>query len=212
MVWRTFADRPTPLQQIRMHPRIEEVLSYLERQHALLLDAVDSVPVERRNEAPGPHRWSPAGVLEHLAIVETSIGGLFAQRIAAARAAGTGAETDSSSVVSSFGPAATVVDRTRRIVSGERSRPTQQLDWEAAMRALETAHAGFRAALVSGDGLALGEVVHPHPVFGPLNLYHWAVFVGGHEARHAEQIRETGAAIERFKKAFSESDPSLRSG
>ncbi len=42
------------------------------------------------------------------------------------------------------------------------------------------------------DGLALGNFSYPHPMFGPLDLYQWLVFVGLHESRHACQIRELG--------------------
>ena len=41
--------------------------------------------------------------------------------------------------------------------------------------------ASFRAALEA--------------VFGPLDLYTWFAFIGAHEARHAAQIREIGAAL-----------------
>ena len=51
------------------------------------------------------------------------------------------------------------------------------------------------AAIARGDGLALSQVEHPHPIFGPLNLYQWVAFVGAHEARHAAQIREVGAQL-----------------
>lgn len=177
-----------------MQPRIREVLTYLDEQYDGLRTAFESIPSEKRDESPAPGAWSPAGIIEHLSIVETSIGRLISQRVAAGREAGIGAETDESSVIESFAYANTIRDRTRKIVSGERSHPTQ-LSSEAAWKAFDTAHAELRAAVVSADGVALGEIVHPHPVFGPLNLYHWIAFVGGHEARHAEQIREARSQL-----------------
>jgi hypothetical protein len=173
-----------------MQPRIRELLSYLDRQYDTLRRAFESVPREKRGESPAPGAWSPAGIVEHLAIVETSIGRLINQRVAAGRASGIPAETEDSSVMETFTHARAIGDRTRRIVSGERAQPTQQLSPEDAWKAFEAAHADLRSAVISADGLALGEIVHPHPAFGPLNLYHWVAFVGGHEGRHAEQIRE----------------------
>ena len=172
-----------------MQPRIREVLSYLDAQYDALRTAFESVPSERREASPAPGAWSPAGIIEHLAIVEGSIGRLISQRVAAGRASGVGPETDESSVIDTFEHSRAVRDRTRKIVSGERSHPTQ-LTSEAAWKAFDAAHTDLRSAVVSADGLALGKIVHPHPVFGPLNLYHWIAFVAGHEARHAEQIRE----------------------
>jgi hypothetical protein len=54
----------------------------------------------------------------------------------------------------------------------------------------------FLDVYLSGDGLALAEVVHVHPRLGSLNLYQWGVWVGGHEARHTEQIREIAVTLE----------------
>jgi hypothetical protein len=44
--------------------------------------------------------------------------------------------------------------------------------------------------LVAGDGLELGAVTHPHPRFGVFSIYDWMAFLGAHEVRHAEQMRE----------------------
>ena len=172
-----------------MQPRIQELLTYLDAEYDALRTAFESVPHDKREMSPSPGAWSPAGIIEHLSIVETGIGRLISQRVAAGREAGVGAETEASSVIATFAYANAIRDRSRKIVSGERSHPTQMTS-DAAWSAFEAAHANLRAAVVSADGLALGEITHPHPVFGPLNLYHWIAFVGGHEARHAEQIRE----------------------
>jgi len=172
-----------------MQPRIQELLTYLDAQYDALRTAFEAVPAEKREMSPNPGAWSPAGIIEHLSIVETSIGRLISTRVAAGREAGIGVETDDSSVLETFVIADAVGDRTRKIVSSERLHPTQ-LTSDEAWKAFDAAHAALRATVISADGMALGEILHPHPVFGPLNLYHWVAFVGGHEARHAEQIRE----------------------
>jgi hypothetical protein len=59
-----------------------------------------------------------------------------------------------------------------------------------ALSALRQAHAAFRALLSDADGLALSAVTYDHPFFGRLNVYQWAELMAGHEARHADQIRE----------------------
>jgi hypothetical protein len=64
------------------------------------------------------------------------------------------------------------------------------LDAAAAWTALENAGSMMRSMLVANDGLALSSITHPHPRFGPLSVYDWVAFLGAHEVRHAEQIRE----------------------
>ena len=52
----------------------------------------------------------------------------------------------------------------------------------------------LRSAIADADGLALGLIMHPHPVVGDINLYEWILFVGLHEQRHVRQIGAVAAA------------------
>ena len=177
-----------------MHPRIEEVLNYLDRERSALREAVELVPPASRNQSPGPDRWSVAQVLQHLAGVENRIGMAMTKWVADARAAGTGPETETSSIVNSL-PHQAIADRSQRRDAPEEFQPRSDSDAESAWAALERSRAALRAAIVAGDGLALGEVIQPHPVLGPINLYQWALFEGSHEARHAGQVREIAAQL-----------------
>ena len=177
-----------------MHPRIAELLGYIDTQREALRSAVESVPFERRREVPEEGGWSVTQVLEHLAIVERMITRVFNDRVADARAAGVGEETESTSVLDGF-PMTAVLDRNRRVESSERSRPKFNMDPETAWQAVETARHSFRNAIESADGLALATITHPNPVFGPMSLYGWIAFAGAHEARHAAQIRDIGRRL-----------------
>ncbi len=172
-----------------MHPRIEEVLSYLDTERSALREAVELVPPALRNQSPGTDRWSVAQVLQHLAIIEKRIGMGMTKWVADARAGGAGPETGTSSVMNSL-PLQLIADRSQRRIAPEEVRPRGDIDAASAWTALEQTRAALRAAILAGDGLALSEVVQPHPVLGPINFYQWALFVGSHETRHAGQIRE----------------------
>ena len=176
-----------------MHARTEELLQYLDTQRAMLRAAVEGVPSEQREVPPGAGCWSVAEILEHLAQTETLLAGLFARRLAEAKAQGLAAETETSPILPSLG-LERVVDRSQKIVS-PMDHPRTGLDTEAAWVALETAGEAFRRAFLAGDGLAWSELQHPHPAFGMLNFYHWTAFVGAHEARHAKQIEEIAAGL-----------------
>ncbi|HEY7235915.1 MAG TPA: DinB family protein [Gemmatimonadaceae bacterium] len=172
-----------------MHPRTEELLRHLDRQHLRLRQAVDDFPRAKRQTKPSPERWSVAEVLEHLSIVEARIERVFTRKLTEARAAGLGRERDESPVVGTI-DMDRLLDRTRRITTAEATLPTGTLDADAAWAAYERSRDTLCAAVLAADGLALGDVVHPHPILGPINLYQWIAFVGGHEARHAAQILE----------------------
>jgi hypothetical protein len=174
-----------------MHPRINEILEYLDNTRLDLRNAVDAVPATRREERSGPDRWSVAEVLEHLAIIDGRIGKLVAARIAAARSAGLGPESDASSILDSI-DRSKVADRSRGVTAPDMLIPQSGADATAVWSRLEESRATLREAVISGDGLALSEIKQEHPVLGLINLYQWLVFVGSHEARHTAQIREIG--------------------
>jgi len=174
-----------------MHPRTRELLDYLDAQRAVLRDAFDVLPPSQRDEAPAPDRWSAAGNVEHLAIVEQRLAGILTAKIAAARAEGIASETSVDPILPTI-DIAKLLDRSTRVSAAPTGLPTG-MQADAAWAALERAGVAVREALVSGDGLALGTITHPHPLFGPLSAYYWFGFIAAHEGRHAAQIREIAA-------------------
>ena len=178
-----------------MHPRIRELFDYLDQQRGLLRAAFDAVPPLLRDRAQAPGRWSPAGVIEHIAMVEERVAGRLSARIAEARADGLGPETNAAPVLPTLN-IAHLLDRTTRLTAPEAAQPTG-LGADAAWAALEHAGHAVRETLEANDGLALGTVSLAHPRFGLMPLYYFFAFVGAHEARHAAQIREIAAALSR---------------
>ena len=173
-----------------MRPRTTELLAHLDRHHAELRRAVDAVPVALRARQPAPDRWSVANVLEHVAIVETRVVRALSERLAQARAEGLPPGADAPVVREA--DVARYLNRERRIVASGAAQPQGHLTAEAAWAAIDRARGSTRALVIETDGLAVEAVVFPHPVLGSLDFYQWVVFLGGHEGRHALQIRETG--------------------
>lgn len=171
-----------------MHPRISELLRYLDEQAAALRAAFDAVPPERRAARPAPDRWSPAEVVHHVALIERRVTQRLRALVEQARALPP--ETDASPLLATLGTAR-VLDRTRRIAAPEVGEP-RDTDAARVWDEFDGARAALRELVRSADGLALGAVSAPHPVLGTLGGYHWIAFAGAHVARHADQIREIG--------------------
>lgn len=74
-------------------------------------------------------------------------------------------------------------------------QPTDTVDATAGTRALVQAHAAMIASLQNSSGVSLTDPMLTHPVFGPLNLYHFIVALGLHDQCHAAQIREIGESF-----------------
>jgi len=177
-----------------MHPRLAELFSFIDKQHDVLKSAVAEVPAARASARPSPEAWSVAEVVEHLAILEARLVPIFEKLISDARAAGLGPETDSSPILPEFDPTR-FLNRERKIVTPDATRPTGKVSVEDSIAALEDARRALKRAVLAGDGLALGTVRRPHPAFGDLNLYEWLAFIGAHTGRHTLQIREVADAV-----------------
>lgn len=178
-----------------MHPRIQELLAWLETHRRELHEAVASVPAHLRETKPGEGRWSVAEVVEHLSIIERRVARLLAMRVTDARTSGVGPDAETSSVVASYPDPGRALDRGRKIQAPEPVLPSGSLDAAAGTQALDQARVSLISALRDANGVSLENVVQSHPVFGPLNMYHWMVLAGLHDSRHAAQIREIGESL-----------------
>jgi hypothetical protein len=177
-----------------VHPALSDVLATLDQSRQRLRISVDGVPAALRDHRPVAERWSVAGVVEHLALVEERFTALLGGKLESARATGLGREGDSPSLLSAD-MRTRLMDRSERRQAPEATHPTG-LDYNAAWQRAEAARAAFRQLISAADGLALGDVIHEHPRFGAMNVYQWAGFLAAHEARHTEQIHEIAGVLQ----------------
>ena len=135
---------------------------------------------------PAPDRWSVAELVEHLSIVEGNVAGLLDKLLGKAEESGAGV-----SAADDFDPVSIeeFVERTRavKLEAPERIRPKglPLADSLARLRDSRIALHALRPRIERADGRALR---FPHPAWGPLDLYHWLLFIGAHEDRHLAQI------------------------
>jgi hypothetical protein len=172
-----------------MHPRLSELRDHVDAQRSALLSAASALPPERWTERPGPGQWSVVELFEHLYKVEHSCARVIAKGVAEARAAGHPAETSTESVLGALDFAG-LRDRTQKRQVPERVAPTGQWSPEEALEKLTASRAELHDAIRAADGLALGSINQPHARLGEIDLYKWILFVGEHEARHAQQTAE----------------------
>ena len=180
-----------------MHPHTDELLRHLDANRVVLRAAVDVVPVAARETRPTPDRWSVAEILEHLVRVEEQLTRFLGAKLGE-HAATLEPATDTASILGRLDHRL-IVDRRRQITAGERVLPKGEMNSATALAALEAARVKLRELVMSYDGLAIDAVAHPHPVLGVIDAYQWFLFIGSHEARHADQIVEIGAIQRRLQ-------------
>ena len=166
---------------------VSEIFDDIDSTRARLVGAVEGLSDAQQRFRPAPDRWSVGQLCEHLALVEGSVVKLLGKLLARAEeSAGARAEGAPFPPVS----IAEFVERTRgvQIEAPEAARPAGELTLPESLAALAGTRAALRALrprLERADGHA---VRFPHPVWGPLNLYQWLLFIGAHESRHLAQI------------------------
>jgi hypothetical protein len=182
----------------RMHPRLAELVDYAQLQREAVLAAVSAIHESNRDLRPEASTWSVAEVLEHLHTVESGIAKLLGRSIQKAREAGAETEQDFTSLMHSL-DSLQLTNRSRSFDAPGPVQPRGKLSSAEALVALGESRQQLLHAILTGEGLALTGIVYPHPLVGMLNLYQWILFVGQHEGRHSEQIRDIGRSLDRLR-------------
>ena len=177
-----------------MHQHLTDVLAALDASRQALRDSVAAIPDGARTSRPGPDRWSPVDIVEHLSLVESRFSAVVGGKISDALDSGLGPEVQAREPLPDR-VRTMLADRTGKRTAPEAAVPSGVMDERAAWAAANKARAGFRAAVLSADGRALSGVIHEHPFFGPLNVYQWVELIAAHEMRHVAQVREAALAL-----------------
>ncbi|WP_052360710.1 DinB family protein [Oceanobacillus manasiensis] len=147
---------------------------------AKLLSELSGLGDEELNKRPSSGGWSIGQVVEHVYLMESTV----AQNIQYTL------ENGSIKVVSAK-PIELAVNRTKKVEAPEFVLPSESLKTaENLEQKLHTSHESIRTLYNSVDKTKLEEKAAIHPVFGEMNLLQWILFVGYHEQRHIEQIKE----------------------
>jgi hypothetical protein len=88
-----------------------------------------------------------------------------------------------------------LTQRRPRMIAPQPVCPRGECSAARALLALAESRQGLLAAVLALDGLALGEITHPHPLLGPLNLYQWGALRRAARGPHTAQIQEIASQL-----------------
>ena len=166
---------------------VAEIYEAIDETRARLFDTLEGVDDARAGFRDAPDRWSVAEVAEHLALIEGQLAKLFGGLVAKAEAAGA-PPAAADGRIPPVSPDE-MIERTRdRIEAPEFVRPAGTAALPESLARLRTSRAALHALRPRVEALDLSGVRYPHPLFGPLDIYGWLVFLGLHEERHRRQI------------------------
>jgi DinB superfamily len=165
---------------------VAEIFDDIDATRARLFRSVEGLSAAEQVFRPAPEKWSAAEVMEHLALVERRVARLIASLLEKAEAAGPARVSDEP-----FAPVsiAEFVEQTRaqKLEAPDSARPAGA-PLDASLSALRDSRSALRALRPRVERADCASARFPHPVWGPLNLYQWLLFLGAHDARHLAQI------------------------
>ena len=167
---------PTPAE-------LQAAIENLERSRDAVLAHCSGLSASAWERSDGPGRWSPAGILEHLVIIERRSLGLVSAMLTQpaepdwhARTAAQDARLPGAVVVE------TKIQAPPPLQPQGGADPRTLLDDFGAARAATLAFAAT-------PGQPLKQHLRSHPAFGELNGYQWLLLIGYHTERHLGQMR-----------------------
>ena len=173
-----------------MQKRLAEILDYVDVARGRLLEAAQGVNPSFAEIRPRKGSWCVAEILMHLTMTEDLVARIISRSVSLGREQGVGPETSEESLLSSL-DTLSIADSGKPLAAPERITPPRDATTKQAIKALDASRRALRGALRDADGMNLGALTRPHPVFGELNIYQWALFVGKHDERHTSQIQRT---------------------
>lgn len=145
-----------------------------------LLEIVDQLTDEQLNKKVQNEKWSIMQVLEHLYLMESKLVKLMKRTF-----------NEAPTEVIPDKPIHLATDRTRKVISPPHFEPTDQFISKVEMKEkLKQSRNSLLEFVELTKGHNLEDKGMPHPIFGQINLKQWIPFIGIHEKRHIEQIRE----------------------
>lgn len=171
-----------------LNSRLTELVEYAHSARGELETFVRDVPADLHTARSAPERWTVAEHIEHLALIEDSIGRLISSMAKQLRAENA-LETSDASVLNALDQYRLPQTGTK-LVAPTPYRPTGSLSATDAMEKLRAIRVRVLEGVQKANGLDLTQAKFPHPFFGPLDGYQWLLLVGQHELRHLNQMKQ----------------------
>ncbi|WP_173917359.1 DinB family protein [Halobacillus sp. Marseille-Q1614] len=153
----------------------------IEEKRRKLFSFTDELTNEEANKKPEADKWSILEILEHLYLIEKSITYQISRTLE-------NKEPNSAKEK----PINRTLNREYKVEAPEELKPAGQFKTlNEAREALKKTREALLFLVHNKDEETLKEYSFPHPAFGDLSAAQWVEFIGWHELRHLDQMKET---------------------
>jgi hypothetical protein len=173
---------------------ISDVYEANDRVREKLKAVAASVSDEQASARPDGEKWTVAELVEHIAIVNEGMIRISAKLLGKAQASGAAASDGSVRLSETFRQQAAGA-RESKFEAPEMVRPKGGVTIAESLARLDENRARLEELRALFETVDCSEFKFPHPAFGELSAHDWLALLGGHEARHIEQIGRILAKI-----------------
>ncbi len=157
----------------------------LDEKRKQVLDFIEGISDQEAGKKPEEDRWSILEVLEHLYLMEQ----LVVYQINKALKHGDQQQAK-------LKPLNQTTNRDYKVEAPEAVQPKGEFQsLNDARDGLEKTREATMFLIHNKDEETLQNRVFPHPAFGDMNLEQWIEFIGWHELRHLDQMKEVKESI-----------------
>ena len=175
---------------------VAQIIEEIDKTRERLYQRVEGLTDEQANARPNPNAWTPAEMVEHLALLEGRLLRMMTMMLTKAESAGARG-TDAAPVLMKPFTLDEFIERARneKYTAPEAVRPGGQVSLADSLANLRRSREELRALRPRIEAVDLSTVTYPHPAFGPLNFYQWLALIGMHEERHLRQAEAATSSV-----------------
>ena len=172
---------------------ISEIYDANDQIRGKLKSIIANLTDDQANTLPDGEKWTIAGFVEHIAIVDEGIMRISAKLLNAAKA--NGKQSDGTAKFSDEFAQKIAAGRDSKFEAPERVHPTGTITIAESLAKMAETRKSLEDLRPLFESVECAEVKFPHPAFGDLSSHEWLALLGGHEMRHIKQIEGLLAKI-----------------
>ena len=169
------------------YENIAEVYAANDKIREKLKETVESLSEEQANFLPAGEKWTVAQIVEHLSMVEEGMGKISARLLKKAQESGK--SSDGKVKFSADFMQKIAGSREQKFQAPEMVHPTANRTIAESLAKMEENRRKIKELQPLFETVDCTDFTFPHPAFGDISAQEWLALLGGHEARHLEQIK-----------------------
>ncbi len=174
---------------IEMKENLKEIVEYLEKVRSDLIKNVPDNIVIKDEKVNKGNSWSPGEILEHIYKTEIYITELLKRQMERAIKRELRSAADNTSFLHSLDQFE--IERIKeKFIAPEQTIPDRSADPENILQKMDKSRAELIQLLHTFSEYDMEGMEFPHPAYGRMNMLQWVIFIGKHELRHLNQMKQ----------------------